>query len=78
MNRWTVAVASPVTIYPFADTQRVALRISREDSLAGTVWLVFPAIQQAMHETYDQAKHQSDRSHKNRGSSLFVGGFHGF
>ncbi len=60
---WQLAT-SPVTLAPFLPIHEssAVLRVLTGTLFgAGTVWLVFPYIDQAMRETYDQAKHQSER-----------------
>lgn len=57
-------MTSPVTLLPFLPIHEstALLRILTGGIFGlGTVWLVFPYIEQAMRETYEQAKHQSDR-----------------
>lgn len=64
-------VTSPVTLLPFVPIHEstALLRIITGGLFGlGTVWLVFPYIEQGMRETYDQAKRQSDRLSSRNGS----------
>jgi uncharacterized membrane protein len=57
-------LTSPVTLLPFLPIHESSafLRVLTGALFgAGTVWLIFPHVDQAMRETYDQAKRQSQR-----------------
>ncbi len=57
-------LTSPVTLAPFLPVHESSalLRVLTGALFgAGTVWLIFPHVDQAMRETYDQAKRQSER-----------------
>ncbi len=67
---WQLAT-SPVTLLPFLPIHEssAALRLLTGGLFGlGTVWLIFPYIEEAMRETYDQAKRQSERLSSKNGS----------